>query len=97
MLERINKMQEEMQTKQAELEEKAYTATSGGGMVQATVNGKHRVLSLEMKPEVVDPEDTEMLSDLICAAINAAVEEASKDYETTMEAITGGLNLPGLG
>ena len=96
MLERLNKMQEEMEAKQQELSEKKYSATSGGGMVEATVNGKHRVLSLVIKPEVCDPEDTEMLGDLVAAAINSAVDASTKDYEDTMSQLTGGLNIPGL-
>ena len=96
MLERLNQMQADMEAAQAELAEKEYTASAGGGMVEATVNGSHKVLSVKIDPEVVDPEDTEMLGDLVAAAVNAAVEEASKDYEQRMGSITGGLDIPGL-
>ena len=96
MLEKLNQMQAEMEAAQAELSEKEYSASVGGGMVEATVNGSHRVLSVNIKPEVVDPEDTEMLGDLVAAAVNAAIEEASRDYETRMGGITGGLDIPGL-
>ena len=65
-------------------------------MVTATVNGAHKVLSVVIKPEVCDPEDTEMLGDLVAAAINAATEAAAGDYQATMDSITGGLSLPGI-
>ena len=96
MLERLNKMQENMENAQKELAEKEYTATAGGGMVEAKVNGSHKVLSIAIKPEVCDPEDTEMLGDLVAAAVNAAIENATKDSEERMESITGGMNLPGI-
>lgn len=96
MLEKLNQMQAEMEAAQTELSEKEYTAAAGGGMVEATVNGAHKVISVNIKPEVVDPEDTEMLGDLVAAAVNAAIEEASRDYETRMGGITGGLEIPGL-
>ena len=96
MMERLTKMQNEMQETQEALKAKEYTAKAGGGVVEATVNGEHRVISVTISPEVCDPEDTEMLGDLVAAAVNAAVEEAAADYETEMERITGGLNLGGL-
>ena len=94
MLRQAQKMQEDMAAAQAELEEKEYTATAGGGMVTATVDGKHLVRSLELNPEAVDPEDTEMLSDMIMAAVNEAVRKAQADSEETMGKLTGGMNLP---
>lgn len=94
MLRQAQKMQEDMATAQAELEEKEYTATAGGGMVTATVDGKHLVRSLELNPEAVDPEDTEMLADMIMAAVNEAVRKAQADSEETMGKLTGGMNLP---
>jgi len=96
MLKQAQKMQEDMQTAQAELEAKEYTATSGGNMVEATVNGKHEVISLKINPDVVDPDDVEMLEDLVLAAVNEAIRAAASDSEQTMGAITGGLNLPGM-
>ncbi len=96
MLKQAQKMQEDMQTAQAELEAKEYTASSGGNMVEATVNGKHEVISLKINPDVVDPDDVEMLEDLVLAAVNEAIRAASSDSEQTMGAITGGLNLPGM-
>ena len=94
MLRQAQKMQEDMAAAQAELEEKEYTATAGGGMVTATVDGKHLLRSLELNPEAVDPEDTEMLSDMIMAAVNEAVRKAQADSEETMGKLTGGMNLP---
>ncbi len=96
MLKQAQKMQEDMQTAQAELEAKEYTASSGGNMVEATVNGKHEVISLKINPDVVDPDDVEMLEDLVLAAVNEAIRAAASDSEQTMGAITGGLNLPGM-
>lgn len=93
MLRQAQKMQEDVATAQAELEQKEYTATAGGGMVTATVDGKHLVKSLELNPEAVDPEDTEMLSDMIIAAVNEAVRKAQADSDETMGKLTGGMNL----
>ncbi len=94
MIRQAQKMQEDMAAAQAELEEKEYTATAGGGMVTATVDGKHLIKSLELNPEAVDPEDTEMLADMIVAAVNEAVRKAQADSEETMGKLTGGMNLP---
>ena len=94
MLRQAQKMQEDMAAAQAELEANEYTATAGGGMVTATVDGKHLLRSLELNPEAVDPEDTEMLSDMIMAAVNEAVRKAQADSEETMGKLTGGMNLP---
>lgn len=94
MLRQAQKMQEDMAAAQAELEAKEYTATAGGGMVTATVDGKHLLRSLELNPEAVDPEDTEMLSDMIVAAVNEAVRKAQAESEETMGKLTGGMNLP---
>ncbi len=94
MLRQAQKMQEDMAAAQAELEQKDYTATAGGGMVTATVDGKHLLRSLELNPEAVDPEDTEMLSDMIMAAVNEAVRKAQADSDETMGKLTGGMNLP---
>lgn len=94
MLRQAQKMQEDMAAAQAELEEKEYTAAAGGGMVTATVDGKHLIRSLVLNPEAVDPEDTEMLADMITAAVNEAVRKAQADSEETMGKLTGGMNLP---
>ncbi len=90
------KMQEQMDMANTELENKEYSATSGGNAVSVTVTGKMEVSSIDIKPEVVDPEDIEMLTDLIIAATNEALRTASTDKENTMEKISGGINMPGL-
>ncbi len=90
------KLQEEMDKATAELEEKEYSATSGGDAVKAVVTGKMEVKSIELKPEVVNPEDTEMLSDLVIAAVNEALRAAAADKEERMEKLSGGLNVPGM-
>ena len=96
MLRQAQKMQEDMARTQAELEEREYTATAGGGAVSATVNGKHQVAALAIQPEVIDPEDAEMLADLVMAAINEAQRKAAQDAEEEMGKISGGMNMPGL-
>ena len=96
MLKQAQKMQEEMAALQEDLEQREYTATSGGGLIEVTVDGKHSVKSLKIKPEAIDPEDPEMLEDLITVAVNEAVGSAVKASEEEMGAITGGLNMPGL-
>jgi DNA-binding YbaB/EbfC family protein len=90
------KMQEEMDAATTELEEKEYSATSGGDAVKATVTGKLEVKSVEIKPEVIDPDDAEMLGDLVTAAVNEALRAASQEKEEKMSALSGGMNLPGM-
>ena len=90
------KMQAQMDEASAERAEKEYTAAAGGGAVSVTVTGKMEVKALEIKPEVVDPEDVEMLSDLVTAAVNEALRAAAADKEQTMEKLSGGINIPGL-
>lgn len=89
-------MQQKMMQLQKELEDKEVEASSGGGMVTATVNGKQQIVSLKIEPTVVDPEDTEMLEDLIVAAINEALKKSQEMAQEEMSKITGGLNLPGM-
>lgn len=96
MLKQAQKMQADMAALQEDLEQREYTAASGGGLVEVTVDGKHLVKSVKIKPEAIDPEDSEMLEDLITVAVNEAIGNAVKDSETEMGAITGGLNMPGL-
>ena len=96
MLRQAQKMQEDMANLQADLEEREYTATAGGGMVSVTVDGKHLVKEIKINPDIVDPEEPEMLEDLITVAINEAISNAIKTAETEMGAITAGLNMPGL-
>ena len=90
------KLQEQMAQTTQELEEKEYSAASGGEAVRATVTGKMEVKSIEIKPEVVDPEDVEMLSDLIIAAVNEALRAAASDKAERMEKLSGSLSVPGL-
>ena len=81
---------------QEELEAREYEASAGGGMVSVKVNGKKEVLSIEIKPEAVDPDDVEMLQDMVLAAVNEALRTASETSEREMSKLTGGLNMPGL-
>lgn len=97
MMKQVQKMQQDMQKMQEELENKEYEATVGGGMVKAVVNGRHTVLRMEIDPEAVDPEDVEMLQDLVVAAVNEAMRQAEADAAVGMSRLTGGLNLGGLG
>ena len=90
------KLQQQMTQMQEQPDAREFEATSGGGMVTARVNGKHELLSLAIKPEAVDPDDVEMLSDMVVAAVNAAMKSAEEDSEKTMGKLTGGINMPGL-
>ena len=96
MIRQAQKMQQDMIRMQQEQEAKTFTAKSGGGMVAATVNGKHELVSLEINPEAVDPEDVEMLQDLVMAAVNEAMRAADTEAANNMSRLTGGLNLGGL-
>ena len=96
MLKQAQKMQEDMARVTEELEAMEYGASSGGGAVSVTVTGKLEVKSMVIKPEVVDPEDVEMLSDLVMAAVNEALRKAEADKSAKMDGLTGGLNMPGL-
>ena len=81
---------------QQEMETKTFTAAAGGGMVKTTVNGKHEVVDLMINPEAVDPDDVEMLQDMIIAAVNEAMRTADTESANNMSRLTGGLNLGGL-
>ena len=94
MLKQAQKMQQDMMRMQQELQEKEYEAKAGGGVVSATVNGKHELKKLTIDPEAVDPEDVELLQDMIVAAVNEAMRAADGDAADTMSKLTGGLNLP---
>ncbi len=96
MMQQAKKMQQEMLRLQEEMENKTYSATTGGGMVTAVVSGKHEVMSLTINPEAVDPDDVEMLQDMVIAAVNEAMRTADTDSANTMSRYTGGLNLGGL-
>ena len=96
MIKQAQKMQQELMRMQEEQENKTYSAAAGGGMVNAVVNGKHELVNLEIKPEAVDPEDVEMLQDMVIAAVNEAMRTADADAASNMSRLTGGLNLGGL-
>ena len=96
MVKQAQKMQQEMLRMQQEMETKEYEATAGGGMVTAAVNGKHELLRLAIDPEAVDPEDVEMLQDMVIAAVNETMRKADADAAASMGKLTGGLNLGGL-
>ena len=96
MLKQAQKMQQEMLRMQEEQEKKTFTAKAGGGMVAATVNGKHELTALEINPEAVDPDDVEMLQDMVIAAVNEAMRAADTEASNNMSRLTGGLNLGGL-
>ena len=97
MLKQAQKMQQDMMRLQQELQEKEYQAAAGGGVVSATVNGKHELKALVIDPEAVDPDDVEMLQDMIVAAVNEAMRQAEEAMESSMQSLTGGLNRPGFG
>ena len=96
MMKQIQKMQEDMQKMQEEVEASEFTSSVGGGAVEVTVNGSHEVLSIKMQPEVVDPEDIEMLEDLLISALNESIKKANDAMEQGMEKAKGGLSIPGL-
>jgi DNA-binding YbaB/EbfC family protein len=95
-MKQAKKIQEKMAQMQAELELKTVEASAGGGMVTVVVNGKFEIMSLKIDKEVVNPEDVEMLQDLIIAVVNEGVRKAQEMTSTEMSKITGGFNLPGL-
>ncbi len=97
MMKQVQKMQADMQAAQEELEQKEYTSVVGGGAVEITMTGKKNVTSVKIKPEVVDPDDVEMLEDLIVAAVNDVISKVENDSSETMQQITGSMpNIPGL-
>lgn len=96
MIRQAQKMQDQITELQADIEAREFTATAGGGVVEATLNGKKEIKTLTLKPEVVDPEDIETLQDLIIAAINEAVSNIEATTETEMSKITGGVSIPGM-
>lgn len=96
VVKQAQKMQEEMEKVQAELEEKTVEATSGGGMVTVQANGKKEILSIKIQPDAVDPDDVETLEDLVLVAVNDAIKQADDMMAEGMGAVTGGLSIPGL-
>ncbi|MCQ2474926.1 MAG: YbaB/EbfC family nucleoid-associated protein [Clostridia bacterium] len=96
MMKKIQEMQENMERIQHEVEETEFTSSVGGGAVEVTVNGAHEVTKINLKPEIVDPEDIEMLEDLILSACNESIRKANEAMEKGMETAKGGLSIPGL-
>lgn len=96
MVKQAQKMQQDMLKMQEEMESKEYEATVGGGVVKAVVNGKHEVVSISIAPEAVDPDDVEMLQDMIVGAVNEAMRKADTEASQNLSRLTGGLNLGGL-
>ena len=97
MQQKIAQMQEQMNATQEAIEAKEFSASVGGGVVEARVNGKKEVLSINIKPEAVDPEDVEMLQDLVVSAVNEALRQAGDAMEKGMSGLTGGLDLSAFG
>ncbi len=94
MMRQVQKMQEALKAKTEELEGREFTGTASGEMVSVTMTGKHQVTAVKIKPEAVDPDDIEMLEDLVAAAVNDAIRQVDETTESEMGKITGGLNLP---
>lgn len=93
MMKQAQKMQQELLKMQEELDQAVYESTAGGGVIKATVNGKRQLVSLEIDPDAVDPEDVEMLQDMVIAAVNEALRKAEETASESMSKLTGGLNL----
>lgn len=96
MIRQAQKMQEDMANLQAELETREYTVTAGGGMVTICINGKKEIVSMDIKPEVVDPDDIETLTDILTAAVNEAIRRVEDTSSEEMSKITGNVGMPGL-
>ena len=96
LMKQAQAMQKKMEDMQKETEASEFEATAGGGAISVRVNGKKEVLSISIKPEVVDPDDVEMLEDLVMGAVNEALRKAEEETANKMGKITGGLNIPGL-
>ena len=96
MIKQAQKMQDEITAIQEDIEGREFSATSGGGAVNVTVSGKKEIVKLEIKPEVVDPEDIEMLQDLVISAVNEAIKKIEAASEEEISAVTGGVSFPGL-
>ena len=96
MIRQAQKMQEDMAAKQEELNAREYDVSAGGGVVNVKINGKKEILAIDLKPEIVDPDDIETLSDILVAAVNEAIKRVEDTNNSEMNKITGPMNLPGL-
>ena len=96
MIKQAQKMQEDMENLQAELDEREYEISAGGGMVSLKINGKKEVVSMDIDPEIVDPDDTETLADIIIAAVNEGIKRVDETNNAEMSKITGSMGLPGM-
>ncbi|MBR7182155.1 MAG: YbaB/EbfC family nucleoid-associated protein [Clostridia bacterium] len=97
MLQQAQKMQADMATLQAELDEREYEVSAGGGAVTVRINGKKQILALDIAPDIVDPDDIETLSDVLVAAVNEAINRVEATNSAEMEKVTGSMGLPGMG
>lgn len=96
MIRQAQKMQENMQALQEDLEQREYEISAGGGVVTVKINGKREILNIGIEPEIVDPDDIETLSDVLCAAFNEAIRTVEDENQKAMSSVTGSLNMPGL-
>ena len=96
MIKQAQKMQEDMATLQADLDEREYDISAGGGVVGVKINGKKEILAIDIKPEIVDPDDIETLSDILVAAVNEAIKRVEDTNNEEMSKITGSVGMPGL-
>lgn len=96
LMKQAQKFQKQMEDMQSDLENKEFSATAGGEAVKVVVNGKKQIVSIQIKPEVVDPDDVEMLQDLVLTACNQALKNAEEQTAAEMKKLTGGLNIPGI-
>ncbi len=96
LMKQAQKMQQEMLKQQEELENQVYSASAGGGMVKVEMNGKHEIVSVKIEPQVVDPDDVEMLEDLILAALQECGNKVNEASSEAMGKFTGGMKIPGL-
>ena len=96
MFKQAQKMQEDMEALQADLDEREYDISAGGGVVAIKINGKKEILSIDIQPEIVDPDDIETLSDILTAAVNEAIKRVEETNAAEMQKVTGSLGMPGL-
>ena len=96
MIRQAQKMQEDMEALQADLDEREYDISAGGGVVGVKINGKKEIISIDIKPEIVDPDDIETLSDILVAAVNEAIKRVEDTNSAEMSKITGNVGIPGL-